>query len=854
MDDFNLVVPDGGSQWTNDGQITVASGGMLRLGGNLTTASFSGISNSGTLEIDGTLSLSGGVLSAGPGSTLGNVAIAGTLSGTGIISGTVADLGSITVASGGTIVAAGNVTGSGLLSIGADADLVIDSATSATADFVGADGTLTLNSPASFTGAIAGLSAGDIVELVNTTVTSATISGSTLTIYGVTSAIASYQVSGDLSGEAFAVQGDGVGGTRLVLGSTQPYNDFLVNADTLALDIRNAAPPAQIAADALNTYTAGIAGAIGTFGGPSWEQVYDNSNHAATAVGVDLTSGTSGTQLLHDALGLYDTIVAGAVGSVASGASPAAYDAILNSVGQLATDIVGSAGSSTLAADIGNVYSAIAGAAVTSATWQQAISASDAAASILSADIASSSSARIQNDVAGLYNSIVSGSLNAIGGTSLQQAYGSSGATVVTLGADIVGSASTIQLQRDTAGLYNAVISGIGGSSGQVAFKDYQSAISAINIFGSDVAAGASPDQLYYDGSGVLTAALSGMLGEFVGTGAEQSYDNLASAMVALAQQFDTGTASPGTVVNLYATAKSDFVGFESGATEQAAYTSTTQAAAALENDVTIGASSNHTLADELSLDIEGLGEYGVAQGGASSIAYSAIVTAGNALNSDIESGNSGAISNDVNALIQASKSGDVSAIDGAGWASLSNDVQQPIQVVVDDIAGDAGTSQVMADAASLYDALTEGTITAIGEPDEVFSVFGLLPSTVAADVSNQDASLVLANSQILANELIDPFENCPGMENEPTPPLRQVQNWAADYAGLMAALEGLLFKLQSMVNATQPAPFGQIASAERLILSLGVAAENSALPFAQQLVNFGSARRDGAQLGCDRG
>src|SRR5262249_50830636 len=88
--------------------------------------------------------------------------------------------------------------------------LEISGASSQTIAFVGGVGMLRLDNPQSFTGKIVGLKVGDIIDLPNIEVASATINGSTLNIVGTdkqthTSQTFSFQIAGDLSGNKFSI-------------------------------------------------------------------------------------------------------------------------------------------------------------------------------------------------------------------------------------------------------------------------------------------------------------------------------------------------------------------------------------------------------------------------------------------------------------------------------------------------------------------------------------------------------------------------------------------------------------------------------------------------------------------------
>ena len=80
-----------------------------------------------------------------------------------------------------------------------------------------------LDQPSTFTGTITGLAVGDVIDLVGTQAQTATINGSTLTIKnsgGTT--IATYNIAGALTGNAFVTYSDGAGGTDLILIGAAP--------------------------------------------------------------------------------------------------------------------------------------------------------------------------------------------------------------------------------------------------------------------------------------------------------------------------------------------------------------------------------------------------------------------------------------------------------------------------------------------------------------------------------------------------------------------------------------------------------------------------------------------------------
>jgi hypothetical protein len=99
--------------------------------------------------------------------------------------------------------------------------------------FGGNIGTLKIDNPASFTGTINGLVAGDVIDLGGLTVTSAVSNGSILTVTTAGGQTFNYQVAGaGLAGNVFALENDQHGGTILALGKPAPVI-FSPNSQTV---------------------------------------------------------------------------------------------------------------------------------------------------------------------------------------------------------------------------------------------------------------------------------------------------------------------------------------------------------------------------------------------------------------------------------------------------------------------------------------------------------------------------------------------------------------------------------------------------------------------------------------------
>ena len=102
-----------GGAWTNSGSLLVSSFALVNLGGNFNTRSLSGItvSTGGLLDITGDLTNTSATLVLGSGSALGAVELSGTITG-----GTIADAGGGIIADGGTL---NGVTYQGVLDLSA---------------------------------------------------------------------------------------------------------------------------------------------------------------------------------------------------------------------------------------------------------------------------------------------------------------------------------------------------------------------------------------------------------------------------------------------------------------------------------------------------------------------------------------------------------------------------------------------------------------------------------------------------------------------------------------------------------------------------------------------------------------
>ena len=227
------------AQGNTDGTGTADNSGTITLENTLTLA---GTGFTLLLDDTGTVSLNGATITgSNTGETLENNA--NTISGAGQIGNGNGDLtlqndaggqitaqggaltidsgvinnGTMTAESGATLNLNGTVSGSGSTVVDAGGTVVVGGLDQQAATFEGI-GTLKITATGDLTGAIDGLVQGDIIDFAgNTTITSTSISGSTLTVNESSGGPLTYTIGGATSGEYFAVQSDGNSGIELVL-------------------------------------------------------------------------------------------------------------------------------------------------------------------------------------------------------------------------------------------------------------------------------------------------------------------------------------------------------------------------------------------------------------------------------------------------------------------------------------------------------------------------------------------------------------------------------------------------------------------------------------------------------------
>jgi len=236
-----------GGTLTNSGTITIGTTGL----GTATTVTATGLANSGGITVYGSggalaeLSVSGAITEAGGlyigggaemaatgvfTQTAGTTTIAGTLSAASFVqtAGSTNITGALVAstidAEGGLVdiaTALSKGDGVGALDIFSVGALELGAADSShTVTFENQSGTLDLEAPASFAGTIAGFTGNDVIDLLNTSVTKLSYSGSgssgVLTVSNAGGVVATLAFSGKYTTANFVAVSDGHGGTDIV--------------------------------------------------------------------------------------------------------------------------------------------------------------------------------------------------------------------------------------------------------------------------------------------------------------------------------------------------------------------------------------------------------------------------------------------------------------------------------------------------------------------------------------------------------------------------------------------------------------------------------------------------------------
>jgi T5SS/PEP-CTERM-associated repeat protein len=166
--------------------------GTLTLGnasatGSLAVSAGGSVGIAGTSSIHGSVSLSAGTLTTGALS----VAAGSSITGNGVLSaGSTVDLGTIGVTSG-QLYCLGSITGSGSLTVGAKALLVLNRnvASSVSVVFGAGGGEVSVPSSSILQGTIFDWASGDAIAIKNQNVLTDSFSKGTLTLYGANNAV-----------------------------------------------------------------------------------------------------------------------------------------------------------------------------------------------------------------------------------------------------------------------------------------------------------------------------------------------------------------------------------------------------------------------------------------------------------------------------------------------------------------------------------------------------------------------------------------------------------------------------------------------------------------------------------------
>jgi len=244
------------------GDATVAG---LTVGGMGTLVAAGTVGQSGTVTIGATTSerailsvlrpgawdIGSGSITSGAGG--GALRVFGQLNkdagpGVSAVGVTTYDDGSVEVVAG-TLDFTSRLFGTGVLKIDAGATLEADASaiSKLSATFEGADATLALGRPDAFDATIGGFAASDVIDLLATTATGASVDASDqLTIVDGARTVATLQLSGNYEGATFTTTSDGAGGTDIELVS--PPNAGLPSIPRMVEAMATMAAPAGIAA------------------------------------------------------------------------------------------------------------------------------------------------------------------------------------------------------------------------------------------------------------------------------------------------------------------------------------------------------------------------------------------------------------------------------------------------------------------------------------------------------------------------------------------------------------------------------------------------------------------------------
>lgn len=266
-----LLLPDGQSITTLAANVTL-TGSNANIMGNgaggsvLLEQSLTGIAASHTLTLQGGRSFTasnaltlagrialGGVSFTGPALS---ITASGRVLGNGQLNATSITLSGAIEAKTGTLALQGALSGSGTLQVDAGATLDLGSTAAATrVNLVGNGATLAMSQPAGFTGTLVGFSLSDRLDLRNVSATSASASGTLLTVLQSSGPSLTFLLAAPLSGVKLAVGSDGSGGSLITAVAAAATPGIADLAPSLAAPGGGAAWPMAPASDSLSGFT-----------------------------------------------------------------------------------------------------------------------------------------------------------------------------------------------------------------------------------------------------------------------------------------------------------------------------------------------------------------------------------------------------------------------------------------------------------------------------------------------------------------------------------------------------------------------------------------------------------------------
>jgi hypothetical protein len=302
-----------------NGSITVNNSGSMSGNVALATATFNNNSG-GVWNVSGSNSFGSGANAI---NNVGTINILGVSFFSAIGSLAFNNSNAVNVVANAAAYIGGAVSGSGTFLIGDRSELEFASSVAAgqTVSFVDGNGLLTLDSPSTFNGTIAGLAIGDAIDFLGISVASAAIIGSTLKITETNSQTLTYQLSGTLSGVTFSVLSGneimlvpasvttltGPGPISLTTATAQFYQLANAVSATGAVGVRiNASsdtnPADFISFEATQTSSISVTGAFNavniTTGGANIALINAGAITSSGGIGINTNSGTGSTDII----------------------------------------------------------------------------------------------------------------------------------------------------------------------------------------------------------------------------------------------------------------------------------------------------------------------------------------------------------------------------------------------------------------------------------------------------------------------------------------------------------------------------------------------------------------------------